>query len=1241
MTWHKALDDKAFLYAVTNLGQQKMSLPGMSQEESLKAFRIAYNWAKLNKKWSQGDYKSDAAEVLEIYKDSSLSKAIGLGSAGAAFGTNILESLGKASVKLHPALSLASFATALVPPLLEHDPYLKDLADWKEKQGKQFVSALNDDIINHPEVYQRYLNDFLEMGLTPESMKFYGIHSNNFAKEIFSKLKIDPTTFDETAYIKEELAGNVLAKRSSLNDSLTLKFTLPEAFAPTSQGKSDLSQLSHFIQEKNKLSEWVGEKFPDLHETFDATMKEKGMVAAVDLLLAKQKTETSEEVIHYLLQRQFLSEDAFLETAQRFGFKAEDLIESYRKKFGENPPDYPEKQAEKLYQQAKALGATFQALGTVISFSNPELGARIGQFGSVLSGALQNLASSTTNIWETIAFGANWINIGLAFISIFASSGKSNDQIILEELGKLREELQDFREEVYNYFQHLDKKLDLLINITEQTMNTVLMMTSEQLENQEFIIGRLDNIVHQLTEGFGELKKDRTDHAASEAIQLQKETCLDGKVRFVSEEAASEFINCFYHFKTEAQTYSLGNTYRSHTSQKYSKHQLKKRPVSAHELREAFYQSTFAELSESDVQKYAAENLTLLLELAHRNFQLSYDTKDKKNKSKQLPYLNFKTWSDGIDNLHRLIIEKSKESPINLVMAKKLMSQTGLKGKYVKPSIFGDIADLGKNADSFLQSIAKRPELKAISELHQQASSTEETRPVFPEEVTLFAQQKNQNDNGLAFFYKVLNHYTETVNAFKVQFYETGNDYLKNPSSQHLREDARGSDKGPIQANDLLLFGSKHPHDPFKTDYFPERIGKTVSPENSEDKVTENVLIDLNEAWNNPTFRAIIPGEVLQAHALQLGDISFEYSLDEHEMKEIGRTYHITFDDIYIITDKNDHMARYYEDNELLNSQWLIGGRMKDVPHNDLKNVEHLLKKSGVENFQATPQNLFGTYGSFRVNVKGYLTLHTAEEKKSERLLFYRRQLSRDIGTGHCIQEDCLKGDYTTSEVKFKEDNGQDVPVSSLNEQLKKYFDTDFVSLMYTTARTPHVKAQSEEEIEKNIKVIREKVEVKYKNLRYLFFSRFRDLYTRNETGTLKREESKLREVAQDLIIAKTLLKVYLEVGFKRVSDNDLELRHLLSSDGLLDTFSFFEPTTYTKELVENKNRKAWTYQNLETSLKNGGVDKADREIYALARLLQRVFTEEHGDYYEYEAPPIIKDQLRKLDEIKAKLRTP
>ena len=143
-------------------------------------------------------------------------------------------------------------------------------------------------------------------------------------------------------------------------------------------------------------------------------------------------------------------------------------------------------QAHQLKLQASASG--IELLSTLVGFKDAKLGRQIStvgnsalQIGESLNGWMEAVAGLSTfdkvTSLSTVVATGNIVGAVMNVYSLFGDSEPNPDQMILEEIGKLREQVSELRTEMHDRFDRVDAQLNTIYT----TMNDRFDMIDVQL----------------------------------------------------------------------------------------------------------------------------------------------------------------------------------------------------------------------------------------------------------------------------------------------------------------------------------------------------------------------------------------------------------------------------------------------------------------------------------------------------------------------------------------------------------------------------------------------------------------------------------------------------------------------------------------------------------------------------------------------------------------------------------------
>lgn len=203
------------------------------------------------------------------------------------------------------------------------------------------------------------------------------------------------------------------------------------------------------------------------------------------------------------------------------GDQREALLDEVRRNWEEARMQWAQENEEAARRQEERRAA-FDAAGyrsavdlaaTVIGFDDPALGRRIHATNEAVFRvrdaieafeATQGAGASVT--LASFALTGNVVGASLMLMNAFGDSGPSADEIIIEELGKLREEVQEIRKEMHDRFeeirgemhQRFDGVHDHLDGIHADTVEAFNVLLGEGRRGHEQVVNGLENARLQL-----------------------------------------------------------------------------------------------------------------------------------------------------------------------------------------------------------------------------------------------------------------------------------------------------------------------------------------------------------------------------------------------------------------------------------------------------------------------------------------------------------------------------------------------------------------------------------------------------------------------------------------------------------------------------------------------------------------------------------------------------------------------
>jgi hypothetical protein len=182
--------------------------------------------------------------------------------------------------------------------------------------------------------------------------------------------------------------------------------------------------------------------------------------------------------------------------------------------------------AEAAEQQLSldAFRASFSIVANLISFIDPEFGQNLSVAGDAavqIADALNGWLTATSGLsaladvssLSTIVMTGNVLGAVMNVINLFGDSGPSPDQMILEEIGKLRQEVNQLRTEMHDRFDRIDEELNQiystmqerfdLIDIQLGKINGKLDVIQESLVALDLRLSRLERNTFEMIDAVG------------------------------------------------------------------------------------------------------------------------------------------------------------------------------------------------------------------------------------------------------------------------------------------------------------------------------------------------------------------------------------------------------------------------------------------------------------------------------------------------------------------------------------------------------------------------------------------------------------------------------------------------------------------------------------------------------------------------------------------------------------------
>ncbi|MEV7229864.1 hypothetical protein AB0M79_23040 [Polymorphospora sp. NPDC051019] len=192
----------------------------------------------------------------------------------------------------------------------------------------------------------------------------------------------------------------------------------------------------------------------------------------VDALMANTQNQTT-----YLAQARRMAEEAFGRIqAKEEEIRAELARQSLKYPVGPGPKPTPEAYTRALAEAAQrdvvlaGLASGLSVLTTFIGFADPKAAREIQAVGSAAITIAKSIsdyipkiaglgvAEALTSI-GTVVMTGNILGAVMTLTSIFMGSGPSPEQMILEEIAKVREDIENLRTEMHQRFDAIEKAL--------------------------------------------------------------------------------------------------------------------------------------------------------------------------------------------------------------------------------------------------------------------------------------------------------------------------------------------------------------------------------------------------------------------------------------------------------------------------------------------------------------------------------------------------------------------------------------------------------------------------------------------------------------------------------------------------------------------------------------------------------------------------------------------------------------
>jgi hypothetical protein len=143
-----------------------------------------------------------------------------------------------------------------------------------------------------------------------------------------------------------------------------------------------------------------------------------------------------------------------------------------------------EAKAQEHQLKLQAAESAVYIVSTLADFVSPGLGRQISVIGSsaiqigeslsAWSKAVAGLSSlETLTSLSTVVMTGNVLGAAMNIISLFGNSGPSPEQMILEEIGKLRQQVDQLRTEMHDRFDRIDQQLATIYDTMQDRFNMI------------------------------------------------------------------------------------------------------------------------------------------------------------------------------------------------------------------------------------------------------------------------------------------------------------------------------------------------------------------------------------------------------------------------------------------------------------------------------------------------------------------------------------------------------------------------------------------------------------------------------------------------------------------------------------------------------------------------------------------------------------------------------------------------
>ena len=208
-----------------------------------------------------------------------------------------------------------------------------------------------------------------------------------------------------------------------------------------------------------------------------------------------------------------------------------------------------EKERDRVEREGLRAGAFLAA--TFVGLNDPTLGRQLQAVSSAAfqaHDAFRDFKSLTAKSKDltgsaSLVMTASYVGAAMMVVSAFQDSGPSPEQMILEEIAKLRKDINNFRIEVHDQFGIVERKLSKVYARLDEGFKNLDMELRKQTRSLDLIVTKLEDVQNQIS-GSTALIIDRTEILEKLTINLNITDCVNWKSGAVISMSKEKYIEC-------------------------------------------------------------------------------------------------------------------------------------------------------------------------------------------------------------------------------------------------------------------------------------------------------------------------------------------------------------------------------------------------------------------------------------------------------------------------------------------------------------------------------------------------------------------------------------------------------------------------------------------------------------------------------------------------------------------------